>query len=62
MTDSELVAHIKKLDAAAKKGPWYPQGHKSKDKTIYKVGPNEEALIIALRNHIGDLLRMIENK
>ena len=64
MTDEDraLIARLKKLDAAAKKGPWYPQGQKSRDRAIYRIAKPEEDLIIALRNHIGDLLRIIETQ
>jgi hypothetical protein len=64
MNDSDLalINKIKTLDKAAKKGPWYPQGSKSKGAAVYRVGPAEEALIIALRNHVGDLLRIIEGR
>ena len=58
--DRELIARIKRLDAAAKKGPWYPQGQKSRDRAVYRIAQPEEDLIIALRNHVGDLIRIIE--
>lgn len=57
-----LIDRLKKLDSEAKKAPWYPQGAKVKDKAIYKVGPAEEALICALRNSIGDLIKIIERQ
>ena len=60
--DLQLITRLKGLDKAAKKAPWYPQGAKSNNKAVYRIGPNEEALIIALRNHIGDLLHIIERK
>lgn len=56
----QLIETLKLLDKEAKKAPWYPQGSKAKDKTIYKVGPAEEKLICALRNSIGELIQIIE--
>lgn len=60
--EKQLIETLKLLDAQAKKGPWYPQGAKVKDKAIYKVGPAEEKLICALRNSIGDLIKIIERQ
>lgn len=58
--EKALVLQLEKLDSKAKKGPWYPQGTRSKDKAVYRIGPDEEALIIALRNNIGVLLDIIK--
>ena len=48
--EKALIERLRVLDDQAKKAPWYPQGVKSKDKAVYRVGPAEEALIIAMRN------------
>jgi hypothetical protein len=55
-----LIERLKVLDNQAKKAPWYPQGAKSKDKTVYRVGKAEEDLIIAMRNSLGDLLKIAQ--
>ncbi len=58
--DRELISKLKTLNAKATKAPWYPQGAKTKGKTIYKVGVEDEELICAMRNHIDDLIVIIE--
>lgn len=58
--DLKMISKLKALDAAAKAGPWYPQGSKSKDKAVYRVGNNEEQLIIEMRNNITRLLALVE--
>lgn len=58
--EARMIESLAALDKAAKKGPWYPQGQRSKDKAVYRIGPAEEALIIAMRNALPDLLNIIE--
>lgn len=57
MTLPEIIEELGRLDKAAKAGPWYPRGPKSRDgKAVYRVGPAEEALICAMRTHLPTLL------
>lgn len=58
-SEQQLIQRIKKLDEKATKSPWYPQDP-GKGKTVYRVGPNDEALICTLRNNIAELVRIIE--
>jgi hypothetical protein len=55
-----LISQLKVLDSKAKQGPWYPQGASSKGKAVYRIGPAEEALIIALRNNAAKLIALAE--
>ncbi len=57
----EMIRSLRELDASAKKGPWYEGGKTSKNGRIYTMKPAEEKLVIAMRNHITELLDIIDN-
>jgi len=58
-----MIKQIKALDKAAKKGPWYPQGAKTKSGApVYRIMPPEENLLITLRNNNAELIEIIEGE
>lgn len=59
----DMISKLKKLSKNAKKAPWHHGGNPSKDgKTTYKLARPEEDLIIMMRNHIDELIKMVEEK
>jgi hypothetical protein len=55
-SDRAIITELRQLNSLARKGPWYPQGARSKGKAVYRIGEPEERLIIAMRNNIERLL------
>ncbi len=56
-----MIRSLRELDTAAKKGPWYEGGKPSKNGQMYMLKPAEEKLVIAMRNHITELLDIIDS-
>lgn len=57
----EMIQKLRSMDAAAKAPPWHYGGAPGRDgKTIYKMAPAEENLVILMRNSIGELLDIID--
>lgn len=59
----EMIEQLKQLDREAKKAPWGFGGtlNKKGGFTTYRLKLPEEKLIITMRNHIGELIQIIED-
>ena len=60
----EILTKLKKLSKNARKAPWSYGGQPRKDGeyAVYRLHKPKEDLIIAMRNHIDELIQMIEEK
>ena len=60
----DMIVKLKKLSKAARKAPWGYGGQPRKDGeyTAYRLHKPEEDLIIAMRNYIDELIKMVEEK
>lgn len=58
------ITKLKALSKAARKAPWDYGGQPRKDGAyaVYRLHKPEEDLIIAMRNHIDELIKMVEEK
>ena len=58
-----MIQKIKTLSKAARKAPWGYGGQPraSGEYSVYRLHKPEEDLIIAMRNHIDELIAIIEN-
>lgn len=59
----QMITKIKTLSKAARKAPWGYGGQPRAlgDYSVYRLHKPEEDLIIAMRNHIDELIAIIEN-
>lgn len=59
----DMLAKLKKLSKNARKAPWGYGGQPraSGEYSVYRLHKPEEDLIIAMRNHIDELIAIIEN-
>lgn len=57
-----MIEQLKQLDREAKKAPWGFGGtlNKKGGFTTYRLKLPEEKLIITMRNHISELIKIIE--
>lgn len=57
-----MIEQLKELDKEAKKAPWGFGGKLNKKEgfTLYRLRLPEEKLIITMRNHISELIKIIE--
>ena len=60
----DMIIKLKKLSKNARKAPWGYGGQPRKDGeyAVYRLHKPEEDLIIAMRNHIDELIKMVEEK
>ena len=60
----DMIIKLKKLSKNARKAPWGYGGQPRKDGeyVVYRLHKPEEDLIIAMRNHIDELIKMVEEK
>lgn len=59
----EMIEKLKKLDKANRPAPWgYGGKPNGRGKMTYNLYPHEEHLLLTMRNHIGDLIKIIEEQ
>ena len=59
----DMIVKLKKLSKNARKAPWGYGGQPraSGEYSVYRLHKPEEDLIIIMRNHIDELIAIIEN-
>ena len=61
--DHMVLWKLKELDKQNRPAPWgYGGKPNGRGKMTYNLYPHEEDLILTMRNHIGDLIKIIEEQ
>lgn len=61
--DHMVLWKLKELDKQNRPAPWSFGGKPNgRGKMTYNLYPHEEDLVITMRNHIGDLIKIIEEQ